>query len=409
MEEILADLTARLKSLELENESLKVESHEARDLVNRVILGNSLNEESSGSKEPKASLPEKFDGTRKKFRGFINQLELFYEFLRTAAPAEPPARASGADLCLQPVCAARPVLWVLETAPSHISRCGISKPVVAAKQWGFQCHPQSEFFGNIQAYPYLSDSEKRRIALGNTFNSKEGLQISQLIRRKTKILLPEMIRKDQKSPPQVDMCFASVAEIEAQSSEVVEVVEAVEAATVQHHQSVHCTGDLVQALKTVRVPAIRQKSGLVKDKTILVHTTAPKRSQSNRTQKPLAPKHKLAIKIAPSTSTEQVTSHTHGKLLCQPPKKGTVPCETKKPQTHSVTQASGRQNISGDVRNHPDLISTAKKNRYNTNRDACPHREHFCPVACSKSDFSRWIALRFVDPAGRPRFVAKLG
>ncbi|KAH9272525.1 hypothetical protein BASA83_005335 [Batrachochytrium salamandrivorans] len=76
MEEILANLTARLKSLELENESLKVESHEARDLVNRAILGNSLNEESSGSKEPKASLPEKFDGTRKKFRGFINQLEL---------------------------------------------------------------------------------------------------------------------------------------------------------------------------------------------------------------------------------------------------------------------------------------------------------------------------------------------
>ncbi|KAH6602374.1 hypothetical protein BASA61_001162 [Batrachochytrium salamandrivorans] len=40
MEEILANLTARLKSLELENESLKVESHEARDLVNRAILGN---------------------------------------------------------------------------------------------------------------------------------------------------------------------------------------------------------------------------------------------------------------------------------------------------------------------------------------------------------------------------------
>ncbi|KAH9244812.1 hypothetical protein BASA81_017751 [Batrachochytrium salamandrivorans] len=221
-------------------------------------------------------------------------------------------------------------------------------PVVGyPSQWSlqnngvFSATPQSDFFENTQAYPYLSDSEKRRIALGNTFNSKEGLQISQLIRRKTKILLPEMIRipisgneesaddngsqaaceqeeeaaipaieedkEDQKSPPQVDMCFASVAEIEAQSSEVVEVVEAVEAATVQHHQSVHCTGDLVQALKTVSVPAIRQKSGLVKDKTILVHTTAPKRSQSNRTQKPLAPKHKLAIKIAPSTSTEQVT------------------------------------------------------------------------------------------------------
>ncbi|KAH9269630.1 hypothetical protein BASA83_008287 [Batrachochytrium salamandrivorans] len=267
-------------------------------------------------------------------------------------------------------------------------------PVVGyPSQWSlqnngvFSATPQSDFFENTQ--------------------SKEGLQISQLIRRKTKILLPEMIRipisgneesaddngsqaaceqeeeaaipaieedkEDQKSPPQVDMCFASVAEIEAQSSEVVEVVEAVEAATVQHHQSVHCTGDLVQALKTVSVPAIRQKSGLVKDKTILVHTTAPKRSQSNRTQKPLAPKHKLAIKIAPSTSTEQVTlPHAWEAALPTALKKERFHVKPKKPQTHSVTQASGRQNISGDVRNHPDLISTAKKNRYNTNRDGQP-------------------------------------
>ncbi|KAH6601596.1 hypothetical protein BASA50_001454 [Batrachochytrium salamandrivorans] len=255
-------------------------------------------------------------------------------------------------------------------------------PVVGyPSQWSlqnngvFSATPQSDFFENTQAYPYLSDSEKRRIALvpisGNEESADDnGSQAACEQEEEAAIPAIEEDKEDQKSPPQVDMCFASVAEIEAQSSEVVEVVEAVEAATVQHHQSVHCTGDLVQALKTVSVPAIRQKSGLVKDKTILVHTTAPKRSQSNRTQKPLAPKHKLAIKIAPSTSTEQVTiPHAWEAALPTTLKKERFHVKPKKPQTHSVTQASGRQNISGDVRNHPDLISTAKKNRYNTNRD----------------------------------------
>ncbi|KAH6593339.1 hypothetical protein BASA50_007547 [Batrachochytrium salamandrivorans] len=58
-----------------------------------------------------------------------------------------------------------PVLWVLETAPA-------TYPVVGyPSQWSLQNNgfcsatPQSDFFGNTQAYPYLSDSERRQIAL----------------------------------------------------------------------------------------------------------------------------------------------------------------------------------------------------------------------------------------------------
>ncbi|KAH9268670.1 hypothetical protein BASA84_000101 [Batrachochytrium salamandrivorans] len=134
------------------------------------------------------------------------------------------------------------------------------------------------------------------------------------------LLSSEVATGDSNNLPYIDMCFASVA-IEAQSL------------------AYYCS----------------------------------KRSQSNRTQKPLAPKHKLAIKIAPSTSTEQVRiPHAWEAALPTTPKKERFHARPKKPQTHSVTQASGRQNISGDVRNHPDLISTVKKNRHNTNRDGQP-------------------------------------
>ncbi|KAH6561468.1 hypothetical protein BASA62_009795 [Batrachochytrium salamandrivorans] len=257
-------------------------------------------------------------------------------------------------------------------------------PVVGyPSQWSlqnngvFSATPQSDFFGNTQAYPYLSDSEKRRIALEQgritniAINSKEDQDtLPEMIRipisgneesaddngsqaaceQEEEAAIPaiEEDKEDQKSPPQVDMCFASVAEIEAQPSEVVDgAVEAVEAATVQHHQSVHRTGDLEQALKKVSVPTMRQKSGPLSDFLLC--------------------------------STEQVTiPHAWEAALPTTPKKERFHVKPKKPQTHSVTQASGRQNISGDVRNHPDLISTAKKNRYNTNRD------DVCTIACSR-------------------------
>ncbi|KAH9267219.1 hypothetical protein BASA84_000761 [Batrachochytrium salamandrivorans] len=284
----------------------------------------------------------------------------------------------------------------------------------------FSATPQSDFFGNVQAYPYLSDSERRRIAL------EQGVLINiPVTSKEDQDILPEMIRVpisdsdvsnldvcedlaesslihvndiaentvddtidellslkvahgDPKSPLQIDVCFASAAEIEAQPLvevvvQMVEAVEAVEAVTVQHHKTVDRTRVLEQALKTVSVPATRQKSGPENDKNTLVHTTAPKRSRFNKVQPPLVPKHKSAIKIAPFTSTEQVTiRHAWEAALPVTPKKERFHVKPKKPQTHSVTQASGRQNISGDVRNHPDLISTVKKNRYNTNRDGQP-------------------------------------
>ncbi|KAH9271290.1 hypothetical protein BASA83_006617 [Batrachochytrium salamandrivorans] len=58
LEEIVASLTDRLRSLEIENQALQQE-----------IRPESI-------REPKAALPDKFDGTRRHFRGFINQLEL---------------------------------------------------------------------------------------------------------------------------------------------------------------------------------------------------------------------------------------------------------------------------------------------------------------------------------------------
>ncbi|KAH9268779.1 hypothetical protein BASA84_000042 [Batrachochytrium salamandrivorans] len=242
--------------------------------------------------------------------------------------------------------------------------------------------PQSDFFGNTQAYPYLSDSKRRQIALEqgmiinipitsaedqDTFpemiripifdldvpdlDISEDLAESSLIHVNDtvdntvdntvdELLSSEVEQGDSNNLPYIDMCFASVAAIEAQSLvEVVEMVEVVGAVMTQHHQSVHHTKVLEQALKKICVPTMRQKNGIVNEKNALVHTIAPKRSQSNRTQKPLAPKHKLAIKIAPSTSTEQVRiPHAWEADLPATPKKERFHVKPKKPQTHSVTQ-----------------------------------------------------------------------
>ncbi|KAH9275225.1 hypothetical protein BASA83_002456 [Batrachochytrium salamandrivorans] len=61
LEEIVASLTDRLRSLEIENQALQ-----------QGIRPDSL-------REPKAALPDKFDGSRRHFRGFINQLELVFQ------------------------------------------------------------------------------------------------------------------------------------------------------------------------------------------------------------------------------------------------------------------------------------------------------------------------------------------
>ncbi|KAH9264564.1 hypothetical protein BASA83_011967 [Batrachochytrium salamandrivorans] len=80
LEEILSSLSARLRLLENENESLKVDIQESRAIANRAILEHTITGNAHMSiLEPKASLPDKFDGTRKNFRGFINQLELVFQ------------------------------------------------------------------------------------------------------------------------------------------------------------------------------------------------------------------------------------------------------------------------------------------------------------------------------------------
>ncbi|KAH6596498.1 hypothetical protein BASA50_005078 [Batrachochytrium salamandrivorans] len=61
LEEIVASLTDRLRSLEMENQALQ-----------QGLRLDSL-------REPKAALPNKFDGSRRHFRGFINQLELVFQ------------------------------------------------------------------------------------------------------------------------------------------------------------------------------------------------------------------------------------------------------------------------------------------------------------------------------------------
>ncbi|KAH6581149.1 hypothetical protein BASA61_009221 [Batrachochytrium salamandrivorans] len=80
LEELVSSLSARLKLLEDENELLKVDAQESRAIANRAMLENTISESAPVSTmEPKASLPDKFDGTRKNFRGFINQLELVFQ------------------------------------------------------------------------------------------------------------------------------------------------------------------------------------------------------------------------------------------------------------------------------------------------------------------------------------------
>ncbi|KAH6583195.1 hypothetical protein BASA60_001585 [Batrachochytrium salamandrivorans] len=61
LEDIVASLTDRIGSLEIKNQALKQE-----------IFSDNLH-------EPKAALPNKFDGSRRNFRGFINQLELVFQ------------------------------------------------------------------------------------------------------------------------------------------------------------------------------------------------------------------------------------------------------------------------------------------------------------------------------------------
>ncbi|KAH6602762.1 hypothetical protein BASA61_000794 [Batrachochytrium salamandrivorans] len=190
--------------------------------------------------------------------------------------------------------------------------------------------PQSDFFGNTQAYPYLSDSERRRIALEQGIitnipitSAEDHDTLPEMIRipisdldvpdidvcedpaesslihvnytvndtvdnTVDKLLSPKVVQEDLDNLPHIDVCFASVAAIESQPLlEVVEVLEVVGAITAQPHKSVHRTKDLEQALKKVSVPTMKQKSGPGNEKNTLVHTADPKRSRTNKAQPPL--------------------------------------------------------------------------------------------------------------------------
>ncbi|KAH9277438.1 hypothetical protein BASA83_000312 [Batrachochytrium salamandrivorans] len=298
---------------------------------------------------------------------------------------------SGADLCLQPYAQLDQYFGYWRQPPA-------TYPVVGyPSQWSLQNNgfcsatPQSDFFGNTQAYPYLSDSERRQIALEQGIlinipitskedqdtlpkmiripisgNEKSDIDVCEDLAESSlihvnatvdntvddtvdELLSSEVANEDPDNLPHIDMCFASETEIEAQSLvEMVEVLEVVGAITAQPHTSVH---RLEIWCKRSR------KSGAYHEAKMAISTP------------PLAPKHKSAIRIAPSTSTEQVRiPHAWEAALPATPKKERFHVKPKKSQTHSVTQASGRQNISGDVRNHPDLIYL-KKNCHNTNRD----------------------------------------
>ncbi|KAH9244978.1 hypothetical protein BASA81_017585 [Batrachochytrium salamandrivorans] len=79
-EEMLESMSARLHLIEAENESLKMDAQESRAIANQTMLENTVsNNPLPYTKEPRVCLPDKFDGTRKHFRGFINQLELVFQ------------------------------------------------------------------------------------------------------------------------------------------------------------------------------------------------------------------------------------------------------------------------------------------------------------------------------------------
>ncbi|KAH9262991.1 hypothetical protein BASA83_013711 [Batrachochytrium salamandrivorans] len=81
LEDIASSLSARLKLLEDENESLKVDAQKSRAdcKIGAILDHTTTNSTPISLLEPKASLPDKFDGTRRNFRGFINQLELVFQ------------------------------------------------------------------------------------------------------------------------------------------------------------------------------------------------------------------------------------------------------------------------------------------------------------------------------------------
>ncbi|KAH9245463.1 hypothetical protein BASA81_017065 [Batrachochytrium salamandrivorans] len=79
MEKLVADLSARIKSLEKESIILQKEAQESRAIANRAILECATSSNPAPTpREPKVVFPDKFDGSRRHLRGFLNQLELIF-------------------------------------------------------------------------------------------------------------------------------------------------------------------------------------------------------------------------------------------------------------------------------------------------------------------------------------------
>ncbi|CAG8710489.1 5983_t:CDS:1, partial [Cetraspora pellucida] len=69
------DLNSILIALQLiqqENQLLRQENIDVRNKLNQLLQGGAHNQ----PREPKVSLPDKFDETYSKFRGFLNQIQL---------------------------------------------------------------------------------------------------------------------------------------------------------------------------------------------------------------------------------------------------------------------------------------------------------------------------------------------
>ncbi|KAH9263573.1 hypothetical protein BASA83_013022 [Batrachochytrium salamandrivorans] len=74
MEKLVADLSARIKSLEKESIILQKEAQESRAIANRAILECATSSNPAPTpREPKVVFPDKFDGSRRHLRGFLNQ------------------------------------------------------------------------------------------------------------------------------------------------------------------------------------------------------------------------------------------------------------------------------------------------------------------------------------------------
>ncbi|KAH6574163.1 hypothetical protein BASA60_005672 [Batrachochytrium salamandrivorans] len=83
LKDIVSSLSARLKLLEDENETLKVDAQESRDIANRAILDHTAtNSAHILTLEPKASLPDKFDGTRRISAALLINSSSFSNFKR---------------------------------------------------------------------------------------------------------------------------------------------------------------------------------------------------------------------------------------------------------------------------------------------------------------------------------------